>query len=39
MRLYPQLPHRRLAAIAHDALLVAGLAVLAWVGVQVRRRR
>ena len=35
MRLYPQLPRRRLAATAHDALLVAALVVLAWLGVHV----
>jgi hypothetical protein len=35
MRLYPELPSRRLAAMGHDALLVAALVVLAWLGMQV----
>ena len=35
MRLYPELPARRLATIGHDLLLVALLALLAWLGLKV----
>ena len=35
MRLYPELPARRLATIGHDLLLLVLLALLAWLGLKV----
>ncbi len=35
MRLYPELPARRLATIGHDLLLLVALALLAWLGLKV----
>ena len=35
MRLYPQLPGRRLATLGHDLLLLVLLALLAWLGLKV----
>jgi hypothetical protein len=35
VRLYPELPARRLATIGHDVLLLVLLALLAWLGLKV----
>ena len=35
MRIYPELPARRLATIGHDLLLLVLLALLAWLGLKV----
>lgn len=35
MRLYPELPARRLATLGHDLLLLVLLALLAWLGLKV----
>ena len=35
MRLYPELPGRRLATLGHDVLLLVLLALLAWLGLKV----